>query len=43
MGFDPKFDGLKMKNKTMPWSKVAKGAAMGTLGAASVIDAGQGI
>ena len=43
MGFDPKFDGLKMKNKTMPWSKVAKGAAMGTLGAATVIVAGKDI
>jgi len=41
MGFDPKYDGLKMKDKTMPWSKVAKGAAMGTLGAATVIIAGK--
>ena len=41
MGFDPKYDGLKMKDKTMSWSKVAKGAAMGTLGAASVIIAGK--
>ena len=23
MGFDPKYDGLKMKDKTMSWSKVA--------------------
>ena len=27
-----KYDGLKMKNKTMPWSKVAKGAALGVAG-----------
>ena len=43
MGFDPKFDGLKMKNKTMPCSKVAKGAVMGTLGAATVIVPGKDI
>ena len=27
-----KYDGLKMKNKTMPWSQVAKGAALGVAG-----------
>ena len=27
-----KYDGIKMKDKTMPWSKVAKGAALGVAG-----------
>ena len=29
---DDKYDGLKMKNKTMPWSEVASGASYGVLG-----------
>ncbi len=33
MGFDPKYDGLKLKNKTVPWSNVGvatgKGIALG--------------
>ena len=29
---DEKYDGLKMKNETMPWSEVASGASYGVLG-----------
>jgi hypothetical protein len=41
MGFDPKYDGLKMVNRTMPVSKVATGTVKGVLGAATVILAGK--
>ena len=40
MGFDPKYDGLKMKHRTMPFSEVLKGTAQGLVDAGALISMG---